>query len=54
MIQRQCPDSPSKHNSAIPTVFEDIVMRLLSKRPEDRFVDATQLLKELTRAENSA
>ncbi len=26
-------------------------MRLLSKRPDDRFTDATQLLKELDRVE---
>ncbi len=50
-IQRQRPDPPTKYHLAIPALFEGIVMRLLSKRPEDRFVDATQLLKELGRAE---
>ena len=52
-IQKQCPESPKKYHRAIPALFEGIVMRLLSKRPEDRFVDATQLLKELARAETS-
>lgn len=50
-IQRQPPDPPTKYHLAIPALFEGLVMRLLAKRPEDRFVDATQLLKELARAE---
>jgi hypothetical protein len=54
MIQRQRPDQPTKVHRDLPAQFEGIVMRLLSKRPEDRFVDATQLLKELARAEKSA
>ncbi len=53
MIQSQRPETPKKYHQAIPLVFASIVMRLLSKRPEDRFVDATQLLKELARAEKS-
>ena len=52
-IQRQRPDPPTKYHLAIPALFEGVVMRLLSKRPDDRFVDATQLLKELARAETS-
>ena len=50
-IQTQRPDPPTKYHLAIPALFEGIVMRLLSKRPDDRFTDATQLLKELDRAE---
>lgn len=50
-IQSQRPDPPTKYHLAIPALFEGIVLRLLSKRPDDRFVDATQLLKELARAE---
>ncbi len=53
-IQSERPDPPKKYHQAIPPVFASIVMRLLSKRPEDRFVDATQLLKELVRAEKSS
>lgn len=52
-IQRQPPAPPTKYHLAIPALFEGLVMRLLAKRPEGRFVDATQLLKELTRAEKS-
>jgi serine/threonine protein kinase len=50
-IQTQRPDPPTKYHLAIPALFEGIVLRLLSKRPDDRFTDATQLLKELDRAE---
>jgi eukaryotic-like serine/threonine-protein kinase len=50
-IQTQRPDPPTKYHLAIPALFEGIVMRLLCKRPDDRFTDATQLLIELDRVE---
>ena len=50
-IQTQRPDPPTKYHLAVPAIFEGVVMRLLSKRPDDRFADATQLLKELDRVE---
>jgi serine/threonine protein kinase len=50
-IQTQRPDPPTKYHLAVPAIFEGVVMRLLAKRPDDRFADATQLLNELDRVE---
>jgi serine/threonine protein kinase len=48
-IRQMEPEKPTKFQMSIPSAFEGIVMRLLAKRPEDRFQDASELLKDLTR-----
>jgi hypothetical protein len=50
-IQTQRPDPPTTFHLAVPAIFEGVVMRLLAKRPDDRFVDASHLLAELDRVE---
>lgn len=50
-IQAQRPEPPTKYHLSIPAIFEGVVMRLLAKHPDDRFPDATKLLKELERVE---
>jgi serine/threonine protein kinase len=50
-IQTQRPEPPTKFHLSIPALFEGVVMRLLAKRPDDRFADATQLLRELDRVD---
>ncbi|REJ97788.1 MAG: FHA domain-containing protein [Planctomycetota bacterium] len=45
----QPPEPPTKHHLAIPPAFEGLVLRMLAKRPEDRFASATALLKDLRR-----
>jgi serine/threonine-protein kinase len=50
-IQMRDPIPPKKYHLAIPDLFEAIVLRLLAKRPDDRFADATQLMRDLDRAE---
>ena len=50
-IQTQRPDPPTKYHLAVPAIFEGVVVRLLAKRPDDRFANATQLLTELDRVE---
>lgn len=50
-IQTHRPEPPTKYHLAIPAIFEGVVMRLLAKRPDDRFTSATQLLKELDRVD---
>jgi len=49
-IQTQRPEPPTKFHLAVPAQLEGIVMRLLEKRPEDRFGNAGQLLADLDRA----
>jgi serine/threonine protein kinase len=50
-IQTQAPVPPKKYHLAIPDLFEAVVLRLLAKRPDDRFSDASGLLQELDRVE---
>jgi serine/threonine protein kinase len=48
-IRSEEPAKPSAFQLSIPGLFQDIVMRMLSKRPEDRHPPATALLKDLQR-----
>ncbi len=41
------PEKPKKYQMSIPDRFQDVVLKLLAKRPEDRIQSATELLKEL-------
>lgn len=43
------PEPPKQRHLSIPSAFEGVVLRLLAKRPEERFQTATALLAELTR-----
>jgi serine/threonine protein kinase len=43
------PDKPQKYHMAIPALFQGTVMKLLAKRPEERFQTAKELLNELER-----
>jgi hypothetical protein len=48
-IRNEAPVKPTKYQMAIPSGFEGIVLKLLAKRPEDRYQTAAELLKELER-----
>jgi hypothetical protein len=48
-IRQTEPEKPSKFQMSIPSQFEGIVLKLLAKRPDDRYQTATALLQELTR-----
>jgi serine/threonine-protein kinase len=48
-IRQMQPEKPTKFQMSIPGQFEAVVLRLLAKRPEERYQSATDLLKELTR-----
>jgi serine/threonine protein kinase len=43
------PDKPRRFQPGIPASFEAVVLRLLAKRPEDRYPSAAELLAELER-----
>ena len=48
-IISQPPVPPTTYHLAIPAAFEGLVLRMLAKRPEDRFVSAAAMLKDLER-----
>jgi serine/threonine protein kinase len=48
-IRQTPPEKPTKYQMSIPAQFEGVVLKLLAKRPEDRYQTAQELLAELTR-----
>jgi len=48
-IRQAEPVSPKKYQLSIPDMFEGVVLRMLAKRPGDRFQTPTDLLKDLER-----
>jgi serine/threonine protein kinase len=48
-IRKVDPERPRKFQMAIPEPFEAIVLRMLAKRPEDRYPTAADLLADLER-----
>lgn len=48
-VREQVPDSPKKYQLAINDLFSDLVMRLVEKRPEDRYQTPGALIKDLDR-----
>ncbi len=43
------PDSPRTRNARVPRDLETICLKTLAKRPEDRFIDCSELADELRR-----
>jgi eukaryotic-like serine/threonine-protein kinase len=48
-IRQSDPEKPTKFQMSIPARFEQVVLKLLAKDPDDRYQSATDLLKELDR-----
>jgi len=48
-IRQVEPVKPKKYQLSIPDLFEGVVLRMLAKRPEDRFQTAADLLVDLER-----
>jgi serine/threonine protein kinase len=48
-IRQQDPKPPKSIQATIPDTFQDAVLKMLAKRPEDRFQTAAQLLAVLER-----
>ena len=49
-IRTQQPDEPTKYHLSIPPLFEDVILHMLAKRPDDRYQTAADLLTDLERA----
>jgi serine/threonine protein kinase len=48
-IRQEEPAKPTKYQLSIPAAFEGAVLRMLAKRPEDRYQDVASLLVDLGR-----
>ncbi len=48
-IRNSEPERPQKYQMAIPALFQGTILKLLAKRPEERFQTATDLLADLDR-----
>ncbi|MCH2180385.1 MAG: serine/threonine-protein kinase [Mariniblastus sp.] len=46
-VRTELPKSPKSFQLAVDDLFQDVVMKLLAKEPEDRFATPAELLKEL-------
>lgn len=52
-IRQTEPESPKKFQMSIPAPFEGVVMKLLAKKPEQRYQTPTELMAELQRLARS-
>ncbi len=48
-IRQEEPVKPKKYQLSIPEQFEGVVLKMLAKRPDDRFENAGDLVEELER-----
>ncbi len=48
-IRNAEPEKPRKYQMGIPDLFQGVVMKLLAKRPEERFASGKELLADLER-----
>jgi serine/threonine protein kinase len=48
-IRSELPDNPKKYQRGIPDEFKAIVLKMLSKRPEDRYPAPAALMEDLLR-----
>jgi hypothetical protein len=48
-IRSAQPENPQKYQMSVPALFQGTILKLLAKRPEERFQTATELLADLQR-----
>lgn len=49
-IRTADPDRPQKYQMSVPNLFQETILKLLAKKPEERYQTATELLAQLERA----
>ena len=48
-IREEIPAKPKKFERSIPSQFQEVILKMLAKRQEDRYPTATDLLADLDR-----
>jgi serine/threonine protein kinase len=48
-IRNATPEPPKKYQMSIPDLFQGTIIKMMAKRPEERFQNATELLADLDR-----
>ena len=48
-VRQDDPVKPREYRLSIPKLFEDLVLRMFAKRPEDRHQTSRELVKDLIR-----
>lgn len=48
-VREQQPDPPKKYQLSVNDLFQDVVMKLIAKSPDDRYDNPSLLLKELAK-----
>ncbi len=48
-IRQEDPIPPKKYQLAIPDAFQDLVLKIMAKRPESRPQTLTEVVKDLER-----
>jgi serine/threonine protein kinase len=46
-VRQACPSRPSQHTKGMPPRFETVIMKLLAKKPEERYQSAEELVNDL-------
>jgi serine/threonine protein kinase len=49
MVREAAPVKPREHQLAIPELFQDAVLKMIAKKPEDRFQKPIDLVRDLER-----
>ena len=48
-VREQEPVKPKEYHLAVPDKFQDLVLKMIAKRPDDRYEDPSKLLSDLRR-----
>ncbi len=51
-IREEVPQKPKKYQKSVPTLFQEVVLKMMAKHQEDRYATAGELLADLDRLAN--
>ena len=48
-VREVMPKKPKEYQLSVDELFQDVVMKMISKNPDDRYASPDELLRELSR-----